>query len=165
MWWRHSAVVQQRKEEGAMGEMGDVVQRSPGSVLLQKWRKGRGVSRSACVEGAGAGHSRGRSPSDDTDPDASGAGGAGLIHAAREQRRGRERERDETDMCAQEFKLNFGNLKSNQTCFDQKGLWHAQKFEIKYGSKGFEEGINFPYRSFLRFEMDFELKFGELSII
>jgi hypothetical protein len=125
---------------------------------------GRGGGGRSGATHAWQAQERGRGPADDTDPDASGVGGAGLIHAAREQRRGRERERDETDMCAQEFKLNFGNLKSNQTCFDQKGLWHAQKFEIKYGSKGFEEGINFPYRSFLRFEMDFELKFGELSM-
>jgi hypothetical protein len=136
----------------------------PGLGAAPKMEEGEGGGGSGATH-AWQAQERGRGPADDTDPDASGVGGAGLIHAAREQRRGRERERDETDMCAQEFKLNFGNLKSNQTCFDQKGLWHAQKFEIKYGSKGFEEGINFPYRSFLRFEMDFELKFGELSII
>jgi hypothetical protein len=36
--------------------------------------------------------------------------------------------------------------------------------EIKHGHEGFEERSNFPYRKFLRFEMDFELKFREVSM-
>jgi hypothetical protein len=34
-----------------------------------------------------------------------------------------------------------------------------QKCEIKYGWKVFEIRINFPYRNFSRFEMEFESKF------
>jgi hypothetical protein len=36
-----------------------------------------------------------------------------------------------------------------------------KKFEIKYGWKEFELRINFPYRNFSRFEMEFEVKFRE----
>jgi hypothetical protein len=34
-----------------------------------------------------------------------------------------------------------------------------RKCKIKYGWKSFEIRINFPYRNFSRFEMEFELKF------
>jgi hypothetical protein len=40
-----------------------------------------------------------------------------------------------------------------------------QKFERKYGWKAFEIGINFPYRNVSRFEMEFELKFREFSVV
>jgi hypothetical protein len=39
-----------------------------------------------------------------------------------------------------------------------------QKFETEYGWKVFEVRNYFPYRYFLRFEMNFELKFGEYSV-
>jgi hypothetical protein len=39
-----------------------------------------------------------------------------------------------------------------------------KKFEIKNGWKEFKIGINFPYRNFSRFEMEFELKFREVSM-
>jgi hypothetical protein len=39
-----------------------------------------------------------------------------------------------------------------------------QKFEIKYGSKEFQIRINFSYMNFSRFEMEFELKFREVSM-
>jgi hypothetical protein len=39
-----------------------------------------------------------------------------------------------------------------------------QNFEIKYGWKEFEIRINFPYRNVSRFEMEFELKFKEVSL-
>jgi hypothetical protein len=39
-----------------------------------------------------------------------------------------------------------------------------QKFELKYGWRAFEVRNNFPYKGFLRFEMDFELKFREVSM-
>jgi hypothetical protein len=35
------------------------------------------------------------------------------------------------------------------------------EFEIKYGWRLLGMRNNFPYRNFLRFEMDFELKFRE----
>jgi hypothetical protein len=38
------------------------------------------------------------------------------------------------------------------------------KFEIKYGWKAFEISINFPYRNFSKFEIEFELKFREVSM-
>jgi hypothetical protein len=38
-----------------------------------------------------------------------------------------------------------------------------EKIEIKYGFEALEEGNNFLYRNFLRFRMDFELKFREAS--
>jgi hypothetical protein len=38
-----------------------------------------------------------------------------------------------------------------------------EKIEIKYGFEALEEGNNFLYRNFLRFGMDFELKFREAS--
>jgi hypothetical protein len=39
-----------------------------------------------------------------------------------------------------------------------------QKFELKYCCREFEVRNNFPYKCFLRFEMDFELKFREVSM-
>jgi hypothetical protein len=36
-----------------------------------------------------------------------------------------------------------------------------EKFEEKYGFKGFEEGNNFLHRNFIRFGMDFKLKIRE----
>jgi hypothetical protein len=109
--------------------MAGVLQRSSDSVLLQKWRKGSeggGFWRSARMTAAGEGHSRGRGPTGDTDPDASGPGGAALLRAVREQHRGREKEMRLT--CEpREFKLNFGNLNSIQTCFDPKRTLPSSK--------------------------------------
>jgi hypothetical protein len=50
--------------------------------------------------------------------------------------------------------LNFDQSKNN--------LPALFFFEIKYSREGFEERRNYPYRNFLRFEMDFELKFREI---
>jgi hypothetical protein len=72
------------------------------------------------------------------------------------------------------FKLGLNqNQNSNETklisnsfkfdCFKQD-LLRLQKFETKYGWKVFEIRNNFNYRDFLRFKMDFELKFREASV-
>jgi hypothetical protein len=55
---------------------------------------------------------------------------------------------------------------SNFYKFDQSkfDLPELQKFEIKYGREGFEEGNNFLHRKFFRFEMDFELKLEEVKV-
>jgi hypothetical protein len=37
----------------------------------------------------------------------------------------------------------------------------VKKFEINYGFEGFEIRNKFPYRNFLRFEVEIELKFRE----
>jgi hypothetical protein len=42
-------------------------------------------------------------------------------------------------------------------------LLELKNFEIKYGFEGFNENNNFPYRNFLRFEINFELKIREAS--
>jgi hypothetical protein len=44
-------------------------------------------------------------------------------------------------------------------------LLGLKKFDIKYGSEGFEIRNNCPYRHFSRFIMDFELKFEQCSKI
>jgi hypothetical protein len=47
--------------------------------------------------------------------------------------------------------------RSNLIC----SKWHLpelENFEIIYGYEGFDVRNNFPYRNFLRFEMDLELK-------
>jgi hypothetical protein len=41
--------------------------------------------------------------------------------------------------------------------------FHAQKIKIKYGFEVLEEINNFLHRHFLRFGMDLELKFREVS--
>jgi hypothetical protein len=46
----------------------------------------------------------------------------------------------------------------------QIGLSELGKLEIKYGWKVFEIRNNFPYTDFLRFKMNFELKFIETSM-
>jgi hypothetical protein len=46
----------------------------------------------------------------------------------------------------------------------QTNLPELEKFEIKYGFKGFEERNNVLHSNFFRFEMYFELKFRELSM-
>jgi hypothetical protein len=43
------------------------------------------------------------------------------------------------------------------------GLPELKKFQIKYSFEVFEIRNNFPYRNFLIFKMDFELKFMEDS--
>jgi hypothetical protein len=43
------------------------------------------------------------------------------------------------------------------------GLLGLKMFRIKYGCERFEVRNNFPYRNFLRFEMDFKRKFREDS--
>jgi hypothetical protein len=57
------------------------------------------------------------------------------------------------------FNSNAPKLDSIQT----EPSW-LEHFEIKYGSQVFEIKNNFPYRDFLRFEMDFKLKFREASM-
>jgi hypothetical protein len=50
-------------------------------------------------------------------------------------------------------------------CFDPKGgPTKLQKFQIKYRWKELEIRNTFPYRIFSRLEMEFELKFKELSM-
>jgi hypothetical protein len=39
-----------------------------------------------------------------------------------------------------------------------------QKIELKYSWREFEVRNNFSYKDFLRFKMDFELKFREVSM-
>jgi hypothetical protein len=46
----------------------------------------------------------------------------------------------------------------------KKGLPKLEQIEIKYGFQGFIERDNFLYRNFVRFEMCFELKFGEFKV-
>jgi hypothetical protein len=45
----------------------------------------------------------------------------------------------------------------------KQDLAELKHFEIKYGFEGFYERAIFPYRNFLRFEMDVELKIWESS--
>jgi hypothetical protein len=55
-------------------------------------------------------------------------------------------------------RFDFGlNSNSNPINFDRskKHLFELQKFEIKYGSEGFEERNNFCQRNFFIFKMDF----------
>jgi hypothetical protein len=44
-------------------------------------------------------------------------------------------------------------------------LSELEQFEIKYDFEGFDERNNFPYRNFLRFTMDFELKCKKASSV
>jgi hypothetical protein len=46
----------------------------------------------------------------------------------------------------------------------KQDLTGIKKFEIKYGFKGFGERNNFLRMNFSRFEMNFELKFREVSM-
>jgi hypothetical protein len=39
-----------------------------------------------------------------------------------------------------------------------------EKFKIVYGCEGFEYQNNFLHRKFFRFEINFELKFGEIKV-
>jgi hypothetical protein len=58
------------------------------------------------------------------------------------------------------FQFKRIQTSSNHFKFDQpkRDLPELEKFEIKYGCEGFEEGNNVIHRNFLRFEMDYELK-------
>jgi hypothetical protein len=40
----------------------------------------------------------------------------------------------------------------------------TQKIELNYGWRAFEVRNKFPYKSFLRFKIDFELKLREISM-
>jgi hypothetical protein len=63
------------------------------------------------------------------------------------------------EQCQILFKQKFQIvLNLNQTI---GGLPQHQKFQIKYGFGGFVKRNNFPYRKFLRFKVEFELKFRE----
>jgi hypothetical protein len=59
------------------------------------------------------------------------------------------------------FKIFQNRMNSIQTKTDPP---MPQKFELKCGWRAFEVRNNFPYKGFLRLEMDFKLKFGELSV-
>jgi hypothetical protein len=59
------------------------------------------------------------------------------------------------------FKIFENHSNSIQTNTDPP---MPQKFELKNGWREIEVGNNFSYTGFLRFEMDFELKFRELSM-
>jgi hypothetical protein len=54
------------------------------------------------------------------------------------------------------FKYNSNSLKLDSV---KKYLSELEHFEIKYGWKGCEIRNNFPYSNFIRFRMEFELKF------
>jgi hypothetical protein len=56
----------------------------------------------------------------------------------------------------------FSKMESNLIWF-KSGLPKLEKFEVKYGYKGFEIWNSFSYRNFLRFKMDFDLKIREVS--
>jgi hypothetical protein len=69
----------------------------------------------------------------------------------------------------------FKPSKSIQTCSNlfqiisnlihsKKDLPKLKKFEIKYEFEVFVERNNFLYRNFFRFEMSFELKYGEVKV-
>jgi hypothetical protein len=55
----------------------------------------------------------------------------------------------------QKFQIN-SNLERSKWC-----LPFVKKFEINYGFEGFEIRNKFPYRNFLRFKVEIELKFRE----
>jgi hypothetical protein len=59
------------------------------------------------------------------------------------------------------FKIFQNRPNSIQTKTDPPVL---QKIELKYGWREFEVRNNFPYKGFLTFEMNFELKFREISM-
>jgi hypothetical protein len=46
----------------------------------------------------------------------------------------------------------------------KKDLSTLEIFEIKYGHEVFEQGNNFLHTEFFRFNMDLQLKFGELKV-
>jgi hypothetical protein len=46
----------------------------------------------------------------------------------------------------------------------KKDIPKLKKIEIKYDFERFEEGNNLLHRNFFKFEMDFELKFGEVKV-
>jgi hypothetical protein len=46
----------------------------------------------------------------------------------------------------------------------KKDLLGLENFKIKYGCEGFDERNNYLHRNFFRFEMSFELKFGEVKV-
>jgi hypothetical protein len=47
--------------------------------------------------------------------------------------------------------------------WSKQDICKLDKFKVKYGFDGFDERNNFPYRNFLRFEMDCELKIKKVS--
>jgi hypothetical protein len=56
-------------------------------------------------------------------------------------------------------------FKSFQSLTEPKRIFpSSKKFEIKYDFERFEEGNNLLHRNFFKFEMDFELKFGEVKV-
>jgi hypothetical protein len=57
------------------------------------------------------------------------------------------------------FKIFQNQSNSIQTKIDPPV---PKKFELKYGWRAFEARNSFPYKGFLIFEMDFELKFREV---
>jgi hypothetical protein len=66
----------------------------------------------------------------------------------------------------QNLNSNVSNKFSNCVKFGrlEKYIPRLRKIEIKYGWREFEIRNNFPYKRFLRFEMDYELKFREASM-
>jgi hypothetical protein len=59
--------------------------------------------------------------------------------------------------------LNFNSKVPKYDLIESEPSQH-ENFEIKFGSKVFQIKNNFPYRYFLRFEIDFELKFREAAM-
>jgi hypothetical protein len=88
---------------------------------------GRGTQRRR--RGGGGGLAKqDRGPADDTDPDAPGRAAWGcstLCVSSAEEERGKEMR---LTCRPREFKLNFRNLKSNQSCFDPKRTLPSSNF-------------------------------------
>jgi hypothetical protein len=63
-----------------------------------------------------------------------------------------------------QFKIEIDTSNYSNLIQFKQDLPELRKFEIKYGWKVFEIKNNFPYKDFLRFEINFELKFREASM-
>jgi hypothetical protein len=63
------------------------------------------------------------------------------------------------------FQNNLNLIRTHQNLlWSKQDLPLLQKFEIKYGCKVFEIRNNFTSKYFLRFKLDFELKFRDASM-
>jgi hypothetical protein len=62
------------------------------------------------------------------------------------------------------FDLFQTNSTHSNLIWSKQDLPLLQKFEIKYGFEWLNEGNNFPYRNFSRFEMESESKFRGTSM-
>jgi hypothetical protein len=62
-----------------------------------------------------------------------------------------------------QIKFELFQTYSNLT-WSKQGLLEVENFERKYGFEDIEMMNNFFHRNFFRFEVDFELKFKEVSM-